>query len=107
MQLLYSMSSDDDDIINEFRKALSSAGEAIRLLSELSEHENLDVAWSSQVARAQTKIADSIRTCKSRLADMSDLVEYEGRCDTNGRFLPGCRQYILTSTACFFNTAQL
>lgn len=85
------MSADDDSVIDEFRKALSIAGEAISLLSELSEHENLDVQWSSQVARAQTKIADSIRTCKSRLRDMSDLVEYEGRCGTVG-MLRCCRQ---------------
>ena len=74
------MSADDDDILEEFGIALSSAREAISLLSELSEHDNLDVQWSSQVARAQTKIADSTRTCKSRLRDISDLVEYEGRC---------------------------
>lgn len=78
------MSADDDGVIEDFRIALSSAREAIRLLSELSEHDDLDVQWSSQVARAQTKIADSIRTCKSRLRDISDLVEYEGRCETTG-----------------------
>lgn len=72
----------DDDVIAEFQRALSSAGEAIALLKQLSEHEDLDVAWSSQVARAQTKIADSVRTCKSRLRDISDLVEFEGRCET-------------------------
>ena len=40
------MSADDDDILEEFGIALSSAREAISLLSELSEHDNLDVQWS-------------------------------------------------------------
>jgi hypothetical protein len=75
------MSADDDGIIDSFRIALSNASDAICKLTELSKNENLDVAWSSSVARAQTKVADSIRTCESRLRDISDLVEFEGRCE--------------------------
>jgi hypothetical protein len=76
----HSTMSDDDDVL-AFRQAFSAANEAIKYLSGLSLCENLDMQWSSQVARAQTKITDSMRMCKRALDDLSDLVQYEDRCD--------------------------
>jgi hypothetical protein len=67
----------EEEIAQQLQTASEASTALLSQLDELSRSTDLGSAWSSQVARCQSRLADRMKQCKDRLFDLDVYVEEE------------------------------